>query len=766
MASASWSPSLWRLGQCYLYGDGVVQDCQQAASCYRTLADRDDVWGLASLGQCYWSGCGVQACAQQAKNYLRRAMELDPENAYSLFVLADVLSCSLDAEELMQAQELVHRIPPKAELWYERSQWSLSFIEDQMYEIEFWSRIELQPDFISIAELELVALIGQGQFGKVYLGRLRRTKWVAVKFIKASLVTTDAQAARNILRERFTCRILKANQIRGVASYLGFVDDIWRKTRGLIFDVHADLHFVQSRLDKLPLDKGFTSARDVSIDDLPDWSLIVQSSLRSAVVFAPQRRWPLKKIIGMLADTAEALARLHTLGFLHRDIAARNVLCDANGKVLLADFGLAKFSKSNVEDGDTMVEYRKKLTAGHHYGIAWCAPECVNLTRATFSINSDIYSFGILMWQCFAHADPFDEITEDLVDAASVIGDKILAGGRPDLTKVDSDTPTELIQLMQMCWQADPEQRPDLDLVAKILREVQRQEPAKKRGRPTKLSTRGLSKRWFDVDRMYLQLPLRSLESLSQEASPGSFLRARYKQRLSLIGHALSPSLNLSRAAKSTFASSDLPYDLFLIHTGAQKRNEVATLHDIFSSRGFRCFFDMEMNPGKGSPRTLMESALESCRHAVVVLSRAFLSSKPARAELRYAHKRMQWLRAQGSERRWESLWIVLYDISVDEYSEISRCEENLRLPPLNADIVLMEFASGTGKYESWPHLCHLLKASIVEHDSNQLAIQRWQTFLENWQERHESDFPLVTGLYSAAGGGTSPESCPGHVEG
>jgi len=133
---------------------------------------------------------------------------------------------------------------------------------------------------------------------------------------------------------------------------------------------------------------------------------------------------------------------------LHRDVAARSVLCDADGNVKLADFGLAKFVGFGLDDHHQTVRYRKYLTPGHQYAIAWWPLECIGTDEreAIFSTNSDEYSLGVLMWQCFSHHDPFDDVDSSSNEAAETIGTRILAGERPiNLDKLDNGTPEDLL---------------------------------------------------------------------------------------------------------------------------------------------------------------------------------------------------------------------------------------------------------------------------------------------------------------------------------
>ena len=77
-----------------------------------------------------------------------------------------------------------------------------------------------------------------------------------------------------------------------------------------------------------------------------------------------------------------ALSYLESKNFVHRDIAARNVLVSAHDCVKLADFGLSRWI-----DQDTYYKASKgKLP------IKWMAPESINFRR--FTTSSDVWMFG------------------------------------------------------------------------------------------------------------------------------------------------------------------------------------------------------------------------------------------------------------------------------------------------------------------------------------------------------------------------------------
>ena len=74
--------------------------------------------------------------------------------------------------------------------------------------------------------------------------------------------------------------------------------------------------------------------------------------------------------------------------FVHRDLATRNILVNKDYIIKIADFGLARDVQIN--------EYYKKVSEGL-LPLRWMAPECLGERR--YTIQSDVWSFGVTLWE-------------------------------------------------------------------------------------------------------------------------------------------------------------------------------------------------------------------------------------------------------------------------------------------------------------------------------------------------------------------------------
>ncbi|CAI5778925.1 focal adhesion kinase 1 isoform X14 [Podarcis lilfordi] len=178
------------------------------------------------------------------------------------------------------------------------------------------------------------------------------------------------------------------------------------------------------------------------ITENPVWIIMELCTLGELRSFLQVRKYnlDLASLILYAYQLSTALAYLESKRFVHRDIAARNVLVSSTDCVKLGDFGLSRY----MEDSTYYKASKGKLP------IKWMAPESINFRR--FTSASDVWMFGVCMWEILMHGiKPFQGVKNN-----DVIG-RIENGER---LPMPPNCPPTLYSLMTKCWAYDPSRRP------------------------------------------------------------------------------------------------------------------------------------------------------------------------------------------------------------------------------------------------------------------------------------------------------------------
>ncbi|KAK0415038.1 hypothetical protein QR680_011740 [Steinernema hermaphroditum] len=167
--------------------------------------------------------------------------------------------------------------------------------------------------------------------------------------------------------------------------------------------------------------------------------------------------------VSMCYDAAKGLEYLHDKGCIHRDVAARNCLVQ-DGHVKISDFGLSR-EMSNHEAKYKLKNLKQKLP------IRWLAPE--TLITASYSSKSDVFSYGIMMWEVFTDgADPYPGMTVGEVNVQVKSGYRMAP---PD------NMPTALRVIMSKhCFPGDPHERWSMTQIRKSLEDLVSGQSSKK----------------------------------------------------------------------------------------------------------------------------------------------------------------------------------------------------------------------------------------------------------------------------------------------
>ncbi|XP_048085952.1 protein tyrosine kinase 2aa isoform X13 [Alosa alosa] len=263
---------------------------------------------------------------------------------------------------------------------------------------EGYGVVEARDYEIQRDRIELGRCIGEGQFGDVHQGVYASTEnptlSVAIKTCKNC--TSDS------VREKFLQEALTMRQFDhpNIVKLIGVITEnpVW-----IIMELCT--------MGEL---RSFLQVRKYNLD------------LATLILFAHQ--------------LSTALAYLESKRFVHRDIAARNVLVSSTDCVKLGDFGLSRY----MEDSSYYKASKGKLP------IKWMAPESINFRR--FTSASDVWMFGVCMWEILMYGiKPFQGVKNN-----DVIG-RIENGER---LAMPPNCPPTLYSLMTKCWAYDPSKRP------------------------------------------------------------------------------------------------------------------------------------------------------------------------------------------------------------------------------------------------------------------------------------------------------------------
>ncbi|KAF0467212.1 kinase-like protein [Gigaspora margarita] len=152
----------------------------------------------------------------------------------------------------------------------------------------------------------------------------------------------------------------------------------------------------------------------------------------------------------MSLEILDGLEFLHKNDIIHRDLHSKNILVH-DGKLLIADFGLSKDEASRTSNASV-------------HGIqAYIDPQCFENLSYKRSKKSDIYSFGVILWEISSGRPPF----QSLNPYGIVIN--ISKGKREIRIK---GTPSLYIQLYEKCWNYNPNQRPELEEISRKLEDL------------------------------------------------------------------------------------------------------------------------------------------------------------------------------------------------------------------------------------------------------------------------------------------------------
>jgi hypothetical protein len=154
-----------------------------------------------------------------------------------------------------------------------------------------------------------------------------------------------------------------------------------------------------------------------------------------------QRLLDMEQLVSYLEQISSALDYAHQLGVVHLDLKPQNLLVHNDGRLLLADFGLAHLIEEERLEGGTSLKYGTP-----HY----MAPEQIDGHPKK---QSDVYALGVILYQMLVGRRPFEG------KGLEVIAKKLFREAPPPLQQWRPELPMELEEVLQRALAQEVAQR-------------------------------------------------------------------------------------------------------------------------------------------------------------------------------------------------------------------------------------------------------------------------------------------------------------------
>jgi Tol biopolymer transport system component/tRNA A-37 threonylcarbamoyl transferase component Bud32 len=275
-----------------------------------------------------------------------------------------------------------------------------------------------------IAHYRILEKLGEGGMGEVYKAQdTRLERVVALKVLPENVVRDDDRVRRFIQEARAASALNHPN----------------------IIAIHEIGQAAPQQTDS-PADESAT-IHYIAME------YVEGSSLTEKI---HRDRTDLKRLLELLAQAADGVAKAHGAGIVHRDLKPDNIMVSDDGFVKILDFGVAKLVEPPKPSSGDLTEAATALMGHTRAGIVmgtvgYMSPE--QAQGKAVDTRSDIFSFGSILYEAATGHRPFEG--DSVIDSLH----KIVYSPVPQLKDFNPSAPSELQRIIRKCLAKDPDER-------------------------------------------------------------------------------------------------------------------------------------------------------------------------------------------------------------------------------------------------------------------------------------------------------------------
>ncbi|KAL0287142.1 UNVERIFIED_CONTAM: Serine/threonine-protein kinase STY13 [Sesamum calycinum] len=334
-------------------------------------------------------------------------------------------SCSINSKDMIFRADKIDLKSLDVQLERHLSRAWSSNLETQQKPKEVWE--------IDASKLEIRYLVAQGTYGTVYRGTYNGQD-VAVKLLDWGEEGTATIAETAALRASFKQEV-----------------SVWHKLDhpNVTKFVGASMGTSELKIPSKNPSEGYTKLPSRACCVLVEF--VPGGTLKNFLFKNRKKKLAFRVVIELALDLSRGLSYLHSKKIVHRDVKAENMLLDYHRTLKIADFGVARVEAQNPRD-----------MTGETGTLGYMAPEV--LDGKPYNRKCDVYSFGVCLWETYCCDLPYTDLSFAEVSYA-VVKQNL----RPEIPRC---CPSSLSNIMKKCWDANPDKRPDMDEVVRLLEAI------------------------------------------------------------------------------------------------------------------------------------------------------------------------------------------------------------------------------------------------------------------------------------------------------